>query len=213
MTKNADDKKDEIELSDEQYEKDINMMRKLESTKDLIEQYRKEAYDDINRIKREIETTVDDKTRFRLVRRGISNQTRLLAGLLALNSLRPRRSRLASFALTTAVGIAAIGDMLSFDTVEEHYKEITRTETLLGVDNVDTEKARSLITESKGQIERILEDCEKKYKDYPQFDELKQELLSIQEEIDKEDKLLLETEKELENYRKEERVKILKKIE
>lgn len=210
LTSNADLKKDEIDIKDEEYEKDINLIHGVEDTKELIKQYREEAEEDIKKIKREIETTVEEHSRFRLVRRGISQQTRRLSGLLALNSLRPGHSRALSFALTVATGISSIADTFSYDIREEKYNEIIRKETLVGVDNVDTEKARSMIDSSKKMLDDILDESEKKYGSYPEFTELKKELSNIKDEIDEEDKMLRETEDKLRKYNEEEKVKILR---
>ena len=210
LSNNADLKKEEIGIKDAEYEKDINLIHGVESTKELIKQYREEAEEDIKKVRREIETTIEPHSRFRFVRRGISQQTRRLSGLLAINSLRPGHSRALSFALTVATGISSIVDTFSYDIREEKYNEIIRKETLVGLDNVDTEKARSMITSSKEMLDSILKESEEKYGSYPEFNELKNELDNIRDEIDKEDKILKETEEKLQEYKDEEKVKILR---
>lgn len=210
LSNNADLKKEEIGIKDAEYEKDINLIHGVESTKELIKQYREEAEEDIKKVRREIETTIEPRSRFRFVRRGISQQTRRLSGLLAINSLRPGHSRALSFALTVATGISSIVDTFSYDIREEKYNEIIRKETLVGLNNVDTEKARSMITSSKEMLDSILKESEEKYGSYPEFNELKNELDNIRDEIDKEDKILKETEEKLQEYKDEEKVKILR---
>lgn len=209
LSERADEKKDEISLSDEDYDKDVNLLKGVKTAKEFIEKYRMEAEEDIKNVKKEIETTINQKTRSRFVHSGISTQTRLLASMLTLNSLRKGKSRLSTFALSLATGISALTDMVSFEQVQENYNEVVKKETLIGIEDVDTKKARSLIEESSEQITKILEECEKKYSDYPNFIELKEELLDIKEEIDKESKELEKTEEQLKSYEQEPKVKIL----
>ena len=210
LSSNAETKKEEICISEEQYEKDVNLLYDVEKTKDFIKKYKEEAKTSLNNVRREVETSVDRFSRFRIVRRGISNQTRLLSTALAINSLRSTRNRRVNFALGIVTGISAIRDMLNFDYVEDYYSEITKKETLVGLESVDTESARYLIDDSKRQLDKILEDCEKKYSDYPDFADLRSQIMDLKNDIEKEDEELKKMEDKLQQYKGEERVKILK---
>ncbi len=210
LSENADSKKDEINLSEEAYERDVNLLYDVEKTSDFIKKYIEDARTNLNNVKREVETSVDRLSRFRAVRRGISNQTRLLSAMLTINSLRRNRNRRINFALGVATGVSFIRDVFSYDFVEEYYNEITKKETLVGLENVDTNSARYLINDAKKQLDTLLEDCEKTYSDYPDFDDLKSQIIDLKNDIEKEDKELKEMEDKLQQYKGEERVKILK---
>jgi chromosome segregation ATPase len=210
LSENADSKKDEINLSEEAYERDVNLLYDVEKTSDFIKKYIEDARTNLNNVKREVETSVDRLSRFRAVRRGISNQTRLLSAMLTINSLRRNRNRRINFALGVATGVSFIRDVFSYDFVEEYYNEITKKETLVGLENVDTNSARYLINDAKKQLDTLLEDCEKTYSDYPDFDDLKSQIIDLKNDIEKEEKELKEMEDKLQQYKGEERVKILK---
>ncbi len=90
------------------------------------------------------------------------------------------------------------------------YSELVSTETLTGVDLVDTELAKRLIEDSKKQIDYILEDCEKKYGEYPKFKELKRELIKVKKEIEKEESLIKGIDESLDYYKSQPRVKTLR---
>jgi DNA repair exonuclease SbcCD ATPase subunit len=213
LSSNAEEKKEEINLSEEAYERDINLLYDVEKTRDFIKKYKDEAKSSLNDVRREVETSVDRLTKLRAVRRGISNQTRLITTMMIINSLRGARNRRVNFALGVAFGVSTIRDMFRFDFVEEHYNEITKKETLVGLESVDTESARFLIDDSKKQLDKLLEDCEKNYSDYPEFDDLKSQIMDLKYDIEKEDEELKSLEDKYQEYKAEERVKILKYTE
>ena len=209
-SKEADSKRDNLKISEDEYEKSINAFRNVKSNKEMIKDYIKESKEDLKKVKMKIEKTVNPRVKYKYVRRSISDQTKLLAGMTTLNMLRPKRSRLSSVALSLFTGVSTIGDLLSFDIKKIEYNEVIIKEMLVGLESVDTSKARFMIDSSKDQIDKILYDCEKKYLDYPKYKELKKDLLSIKNDIEKEDLELKAIEEQITNYKLNSKVKILK---
>ncbi len=206
----ANTKKDEINIADEQYEKDLNKFLNVKSNFDYIKKYREEALEDLKKVKHEIETTVEPMTRFRYVRTGITNQTRRMYALMGLNALRPLGSRTLSLALMLSTSILTIRDILGYETIEEHYNRVTQTDTLVGLENVDIETSKNMLSSSIEEIDKILNDCENKYKDYPDFDKLKKDLLDFKEELSKENEEIKKVSDKVSQLSKEEKVKVLR---
>ena len=210
LSDNAEEKRKAIKLSDEEFDKDVNLLKGVKTTKDFIEKYRKEAAEDLARIKKEISTKIEKHTKYKYVKRGITEQTKRLAALTALNAIRPGRSRFSVIATCFLTGTSSISDLLGYDLKKVEYSELVSTETLTGVDLVDTELAKRLIEDSKKQIDYILEDCEKKYGEYPKFKELKRELIKVKKEIEKEESLIKGIDESLDYYKSQPRVKTLR---
>ena len=209
-SKNADYKRQELKISDEEYEKDINKFKNVKSNKELINNYLKETKEDLKRVKKKIEKTVNPRVKYKYVKRSISEQTMKLAGLQALNSLRPRRSRLSVIALSLLTGVSSISDLLGYDLKKVEYNEVIIKEMIVGLDSIDTSKARFLIDTSKDQIESILRDCDRMYIDYPKYKELRKDLLNLKSDIEKEDEELKAMEDKITEYKLNSKVKVLK---
>ena len=210
ISKETDYKRKEIMISDEEYEKDINMFKGVKSNKDFITKYRKEAQENVSKIKKEIEKTIDPQVKYKFVKKGIAEQTKTLAAITALNSLRPGHSRFSTMALSVLTGTFALHDLLGYDLKKVEYNEVTIKESIVGIESVDTEKAKNMIASSKNEIDKILYDCQKKYGDYPKFKELKKNLLNLRNDIEKEELELQKVEDKLLDYKMQPRVKILK---
>ena len=80
---------------------------------------------------------------------------------------------------------------------------------LIGLDNIDTDKARTLINNSKDQINTIIYDCEKRFNDYPKFNNLKNDLLKLKMDLDNEEKQLDVFDNKVNNYKNGPMVKTL----
>ena len=210
ISKNTEYKRKEIIISDEDYEKDINVLKGVKTNKEFITKYRKEAQEKVSKIKKEIEKTIDPQVKYKFVRKGISEQTKMLAAINALNVLRPGHSRMSTIALSVLTGTFALHDLLGYDIKKVEYNEVTIKESIVGLDSIDTEKAKNMIALSKTQIDNLIYDCQNKYGDYPKFNEIKNNLLSIKKDIEKEEIELQKIDDKLYDYKMQPRVKILK---
>lgn len=210
ISKNTEYKRKEIIISDEDYEKDINVLKGVKTNKEFITKYRKEAQEKVSKIKKEIEKTIDPQVKYKFVRKGISEQTKMLAAINALNVLRPGHSRMSTIALSVLTGTFALHDLLGYDIKKVEYNEVTIKESIVGLDSIDTEKAKNMIALSKNQIDNLIYDCQNKYGDYPKFNEIKNNLLSIKKDIEKEEIELQKIDDKLYDYKMQPRVKILK---
>lgn len=211
LNEKAEEEKNEIDLSQEEYEKEINKLYNVKSNREFIEKYKYEIESKVKDIHKEIETTIDPQTRYRIVHKEISERTKNLSLIASLNSLRPTRNRLVSAGLIFAAGINAIRDIFSYEVKEEHYDNIITRENYVGFEDIDTTKAFDLINKSKKDLESIIEKCENKYKDYPDFINLKSELLSVKDDIEKEENKLKELNDKVKEYKDQnETVKVLK---
>ena len=206
----TNDKKNKLMISDDDYEKDINLFKGVKTNKEFITKYRKEAQENVNKIKKEIEKTVDPQVKYKFVRKGISEQTKMLAAFSTLNTLRRGRSRFSTMALSVLTGTFALHDLLGYDLKKVEYNEVTIKESIIGIESVDTEKAKNMITYSKNEIDKILYDCQKKYSEYPKFNDLKKNLLNLKNDIEKEELELQKVEDKLTEYKMQPRVKVLK---
>ncbi len=210
ISKNADYKKDKLKITEEEYEKCINDFKNVKSNKELIKNYLYETKEDLKKVKKKIEKTINPKVKYKYVKRSISEQTKRLATLTALNSLRPGRSRASMVALSLLTGVSSISDLLGYDLKKVEYNEVIIKEMIIGLDSLDTSKARLLIDTSKEQIDSILRDCDRMYIEYPKYKELRNELLSVKNDIEKEDEELRKMEKQIIEYNLDSKVKILK---
>lgn len=211
LNEKAEEEKNEIGLSQEEYEKEINKLYGVKSNRDFIEKYKYEIESKVKDIHKEIETTIDSQTRYRIVHKEISERTKNLSLIASLNSLRPTRNRLVSAGLIFTAGINAIKDIFSYEVKEEHYDNIITREKYVGFEDIDTTQAFNLINKSKEDLESIIEKCENKYKDYPDFIKLKSELLSVKDDIEKEENKLKELNNKVNEYKNQnETVKVLK---
>lgn len=211
LNEKAEEEKNEIGLSQEEYEKEINKLYNVKSNREFIEKYKYEIESKVKDIHKEIETTIDSQTRYRIVHKEISERTKNLSLIASLNSLRPTRNRLVSAGLIFTAGINAIKDIFSYEVKEEHYDNIITREKYVGFEDIDTTQAFNLINKSKEDLESIIEKCENKYKDYPDFIKLKSELLSVKDDIEKEENKLKELNNKVNEYKNQnETVKVLK---
>lgn len=210
LSKNSDKKKTDINLSDKEYEDLINNFKNVKSNKEFINQYIKESKDSLKKVKWEIEKTVNHVKKYKYVKKEISKQTKMLASMTALNSIRPKHSRLSMIALSLFTGVSTIHDLLGYDIKKVEYNEIIQKEMLVGLDSIDTSKARFLINNSKDQIDKILYDCEKKYGLYPKYNSLRKNLIGLKNDIEKADIELSMIEDKVFEYNMEQKVKILK---
>lgn len=211
LNEKALEEKNEIGLSQEEYEKEINKLYGVKSNRDFIEKYKYEIESKVKAIHKEIETTIDPETRYRIVHKGLSERTKNLSLIASLNSLRPTRNRLVSAGLIFTAGINAIRDIFGYEVKEEHYDNIITREKYVGFEDIDTTQAFNLINKSKEDLESIIEKCENKYKDYPDFIKLKSELLSVKDDIEKEENKLKELNNKVNEYKNQnETVKVLK---
>ena len=99
-------------ITDEKYEMDINLLYGVKTNKEFIEKYNDELRSKMRQIHTEMSKTIEPHKRYRLVRKHLSESTKTLATVTALNSLRPNRNRLVAFALSIGTGIKAIGDII-----------------------------------------------------------------------------------------------------
>ena len=210
LSKEVDDKKKGINISDKDYEIEINKFRDVKSNKELINNYIKKTREDLSKVKWEIEKTVKPHIKYKYVKKAVSNQTKTLAALTALNSLRPKKSRFSMIALSFFFGTSALSDLFGYDIKKVEYNEIIQKEILVGLDSINTDKARFLINKSKDQIDKILYDCEKYYSEYPKFNELKKNLLSMKNDIEKEEKELDIIDDKIHDYKSGPMVKTLR---
>lgn len=211
LNEKAEEEKNEIGLSQEEYEKEINKLYNVKSNREFIEKYKYEIESKVKDIHKEIETTIDSQTRYRIVHKEISERTKNLSLIASLNSLRPTRNRLVSAGLIFTAEINAIKDIFSYEVKEEHYDNIITREKYVGFEDIDTTQAFNLINKSKEDLESIIEKCENKYKDYPDFIKLKSELLSVKDDIEKEENKLKELNNKVNEYKNQnETVKVLK---
>lgn len=211
LNEKALEEKNEIGLSQEEYEKEINKLYGVKSNRDFIEKYKYEIESKVKAIHKEIETTIDPETRYRIVHKGLSERTKNLSLIASLNSLRPTRNRLVSAGLIFTAGINAIRDIFGYEVKEEHYDNVITKEKYVGFEDIDTTKAFDLINKSKKDLESIIEKCENKYKDYPDFIKLKSELLSVKDDIEKEERKIKELNDTIKEYKNQnETVKVLK---
>ena len=209
-SKEAEFKKKELKISEEKYEESINSFKNVKSNKELISNYMSETKKDLSRVKKRIEKTVNPRVKYKYVRRSISEQTKRLAALQALNSLRPGRSRFSVMAVSLLTGVSSISDLLGYDLKKVEYNEVVIKEMIVGLDYIDTSKARYLIESSKDQIDSILRDCDRMYLDYPKYQNLRKDLLSIKNDIDKQDEELRKMEEQIKEYNLDAKVKVLK---
>lgn len=184
----ASKKKVEIGISDEKYEENINLLYGVKTNKEFIQKYNDELRSKMRQIHTEMSKTIEPHKRYRLVKKHLSESTKTLATVSALNSLRPGRNRLVAFALSIGAGIKAMGDILhqKYRFEEENYYEVITKEYLVGINDVNTSGAKKLIAASKGEIDKLLKDCDK-YSNYDDFYKLKEELLSVRSSIEREE--------------------------
>lgn len=188
LNSKATKKKTEIGIADDRYEVDINLLYGVKTNKEFIEKYNDELRSKMRQIHTEISKTVEPHKRYRLVKKHLSESTKTLATITTLNSLRPGRNRLIAFALSVGTGIRAIGDMLhpKYKYEEENYYEVITKEYLVGINDVNTAGAKKLIVASKGEIDKLIKDCDK-YSDYDDFYKLKEDLLDVKKSIEREE--------------------------
>jgi len=210
LSSNMESKKNEINITDDEYEHDINLLKNVESTREVITKYRQEALEDLNKIKKKIEKTIESQKKYKFVKRGIEEQTKRLALFTALNSIRPKRSKFSTYALGVATGLFAIHDLLGYDIKEVNYNEVVIKESLIGIENVNTAKVREIINISLDEIDNLLCDCELKYRNYPKYDSLYKSIIGLKNDIEKESEELRKIEDKLNNYKSEEKIKILR---
>lgn len=210
LKKTTEEKKTNIGLTDDLYEKRINEFSGVKNNKEYIKKLIDEAKEDLSRVRWRIESTVEQRYRYRIVYDEAVSRTRRLAALTALNELRPNRSKFSILAMVAATGLSAIQSIYGFELKREEYNEIVQREILEGLENVDTKEARLMLLKSKDQIDEILNDCKKKYGEYPQFGKLKKDLLGIKKDIEKQDKELSIIEDKIVDYKLGPKVKTLR---
>lgn len=212
LKKTTEEKKENIGLSDDLYERRINEFKGVKDNKEYINKLINEAKEDLSRVRWRIETTIEPRYRYRIVYDEMIAQTRRLAALTALNELRPNRSKLSVLALLTMTGLSAVQSIYGFDIKREEYNELVQKEILEGLEEVDTKKARLMLLKSKDQIDEILSDCERQYGQYPQFNKLKKDLLGVKKDIEKQDKELSIIEDKVVDYKLGPKVKTLRYV-
>jgi len=210
LKEETDEKRKNIGITDEDYERRINQFRGVKENKEIIGKLIAESKEDLSRVKWRIETSIEPRVRFKIVHNGISRLTKRLMMLNALNGVRPNHSRTSMMALTFATGASLMSEFFGFEIKRETYNEIVQKEFLEGLENIDTKKARLMLLNSKDQIEDILADCEKKYKDFPQFESLRKNLLNMKADIEKQDKELSAIEDKVVDYKLGPKVKTLR---
>lgn len=211
LREKVEKEKTEIDLSEEEYEKEINKLYDVKSNREFITKYRYEIERKVKEIHKEIETTIDPQVRYRIVHKGISERTQNLSLIASLNSLRPARNRLISAGLIFTTGINAIRDIFSYEVKEEYYDNIITKEKYVGFENIDTTDAFNLIKKSKESLESIIKKCDNDYKDYPDFAKLKSELIGVKNEIEEEERSLKQLNDTIEEYKNQkENIKVLK---
>ena len=210
LSKNTEQKRNDIGLSDTDYERKINQFNNIKSNKEFISSLIKGVREDLGKVKWKIERTIEPSVKYKFVRKALSKQTKMLASVTALNSIRPKHSRLSMMALSFFSTLSAVHDFLGFDIKKVEYNEVVQKEFLEGLDYVDTSKTRALIDSSKEEIESILYECEKNYGNYPNFKSLRKQLISLKKDIDNQDKELSMLEEQIRDYNTGPKMKVLR---
>ena len=113
-------------------------------------------------------------------------------------------------ALSLFTGTSAISDLLGFEIKKVEYNEIIEKQILVGLEDINLDQAKILISNSKDQLDKILYDCEKKYSSYPKFKELKKTVINLKLDIENQEKELDMLENKLYDYKSNSKVKVLK---
>jgi len=188
----AMDKKDEIEISDEEYDKNF---KKVMDQLQLTEKYdaiigRTRNY--VRRINQDVGRRFEEMARFYTVNiREFRQDTRVLMELSAASMLIPGTGP-ARGALMTAAGLAAIRDMLLPETElrrETYYEPIDYSQEInRGIR--DARDARKYITDSRRTISEIKKEIDSTLKNHPDYNTIMTELDKVELEVDRQDKEL-----------------------
>ena len=208
----AMDKKDEIQISDEEYEKNF---KKVMNQLQLTEKYdaiigRTRNY--VRRINQDVGHRFEEMARFYTVNiREFRHDTRVLMELSAASMLIPGTGP-ARGALMTAAGLAAVRDMLLPETElrrETYYQPIDYSQEInRGIR--DARDARKYINDSKRTISEIKKEIDNNLKNHPDYNTIMTELDKVELEVDRQDKELRNAEIMLRNQANRNRSHVLK---
>ena len=195
--KKANDKAEEIGLTDEEYEKNA---KKLEEQLKKTKEYDKiinRTREYVRRVAREVGST-QEYTRYYTVNiRQLREDTRLLLNLSAASMLIPGTGPARS-ALTVAAGVSAMRDMLiparQELRSETYYEPIDyQNEIRRGIRDIND--AVRYIDDSRKSITEIKKEIDDKFRNYPEYYELKSEFEKIEVELDRQEKEVIYTQR------------------
>ena len=195
--KKANDKAEEIGLTDKEYE---NNAKKLEEQLKKTKEYDKiinRTREYVRRVAREVGST-NEITRYYTVNiRQLREDTRLLLNLSAASMLIPGTGPARS-ALTVAAGVSAMRDMLiparQELRSETYYEPIDyQNEIRRGIRDIND--AVRYIDDSRKSITEIKKEIDDKFRNYPEYYELKSEFEKIEVELDRQEKEVIYTQR------------------
>ena len=195
--KKANDKAEEIGLTDEEYEKNA---KKLEEQLKKTKEYDKiinRTREYVRRVAKEVGST-EEYTRYYTINiRQLREDTRLLLNLSAASMLIPGTGPARS-ALTVAAGVSAMRDMLipaRQELRQETYYEPIDYQNEIRRGIRDVNDAVRYIDDSRKSIADIKKEIDDKFRNYPEYYELKSEFEKIEVELDRQEKEIVYTQR------------------
>ena len=209
---NAEVKKEEINLSDKEYEENLKKVMIQEGLKDKYDGIIKDTKAYIDSYDFKVGTTFNEIERTRTMNiRRIRNDTRMLLGLSAASMLIPNRGPIKG-AILTATGLSVLRDIFIPERrqIRDRYFEQVSFETEINNSRYDINNAYKGIEDSKKDIKDIKKELEERAKNYPEYDELITEFDKIEYELDRQEKEIDEINKTLDKEEEKNNIKILK---
>ena len=209
---NAEIKKDEIGLSNKEYEEGYNEIVKQENLKEKYEGIINKTKSYIESYDYKVGTTFTEieKTRTMNIRK-IKNDTRVLLGLSAASMLVPNRGPIKG-AILTATGLSVLKDIFIPERrqIHERYFEQVDFTKEINTSRKQIDIASKSIEESKQDIKDIKKVLEERSIKYPEYDELIIEFDKLEYELDRQEKEIDEINKTLDKEQGLNEIKILK---
>ncbi len=208
----AEVKKEEINISDKEYEENLKKVMIQEGLKDKYDGIIKDTKAYIDSYDFKVGTTFNEIERTRTMNiRRIRNDTRMLLGLSAASMLIPNRGPIKG-AILTATGLSVLKDIFIPERrqIRDRYFEQVSFETEINNSRYDINNAYKGIEDSKKNIKDIKKELEERAKNYPEYDELITEFDKIEYELDRQEKEIDEINKTLDKEEEKNNIKILK---
>ena len=190
----AMDKKEEINISDEEYDKNF---KKIMDQMQLTDKYEKiigRTRNYVMRINRDVGRRFEEMTRYYTVNiRDFRADTRVLLEISAASMVIPGPIGPARGALYTAAGLAAVRDMIIPSRTElrtETYYEPIDYSQEINRGIRDARDARRYITDSRNAISDIKREIDNNLKNHPDYNSIMMELNKVEVEVDRQDKEL-----------------------
>ena len=209
---NAEVKKDEINISDKEYEESIKKAIEEEGLKDKYEDIIKNTRAYIDTYDHKVGTTFEEIERTKTMNvRKIRNDTKVLLGLSAAAMLIPNKGPIKG-AILTATGLSVLKDIFIPERrqIRERYFEQVDFSTEINNSRKDIDYASTCIEESKNDIREIKTVLEQRARNNPEYDELITEFDKLEFELDRQEKEIDEINKTLSNESKLNEAKILR---